>query len=151
MLTIVWDPTVCAVVTALNSGCKFTAGYYVSEVLTLLSEWWRERGAGHGGNLIVHAENMLPHKATVSQQLMAQNSVLVAAHSLYSPSLAPSGFYLFAHVKGLLRGESFETGEQVVIGGRGHFESLERWILTKVFLEWMWRLEQYVETDSDYV
>jgi hypothetical protein len=42
MLTIVWDPTEFAVVT-LDSGCKFNAGYYVSEVLTPLSEWWRER------------------------------------------------------------------------------------------------------------
>jgi hypothetical protein len=44
MLSIVWDPTGFAVVTALESGCKFNAGSYVSKVLTPLSEWWRERG-----------------------------------------------------------------------------------------------------------
>jgi hypothetical protein len=39
MLTIVWDPTEFAIVTALDSGCKSKAGYYVGEVLTQLSEW----------------------------------------------------------------------------------------------------------------
>jgi hypothetical protein len=50
MLTIVYGPTGFAVVTALGSGCKFNAGYYVSTVLTPLSEWWRERGGGNFGN-----------------------------------------------------------------------------------------------------
>jgi hypothetical protein len=40
MLTIVWDPTEFAVVTAFDSGCKFNTGYYASE-------WWRERGGGN--------------------------------------------------------------------------------------------------------
>jgi hypothetical protein len=47
MLTIVCGPTGFAVVTALESGCKFNAGCYVSKVLTPLSEWWRERGGGN--------------------------------------------------------------------------------------------------------
>jgi hypothetical protein len=50
MLTIVWDPTEFAVLTAIDSGGKFNAGYYVSEVLTPFSEWWRERGGGFFGN-----------------------------------------------------------------------------------------------------
>jgi hypothetical protein len=38
MHTIVWRTAEFAGVAALESGCKFTAGYYVSEVLTPLSE-----------------------------------------------------------------------------------------------------------------
>jgi hypothetical protein len=44
---------------------------------------------------------------------MAKNAMVVAANRPYSPALALSDFYLFGHVKGLLRGESFETGEQL--------------------------------------
>jgi hypothetical protein len=43
MLTIAWDLAKFAVVTALDSVCKFNADYYMSEVLKPLSEWWRER------------------------------------------------------------------------------------------------------------
>jgi hypothetical protein len=38
MLTIVGGPTGFAMMSALENGCKFNAGYYVSEVLTPLSE-----------------------------------------------------------------------------------------------------------------
>jgi hypothetical protein len=38
MLTIICSPTGFAVVAALESGRKFNAGYYVSKLLTPLSE-----------------------------------------------------------------------------------------------------------------
>jgi hypothetical protein len=141
MLTIVWDPTEFAVVTAVDRGCKFNAGYYVSEMLTPLSEWWRERGGGNFGKLIIPADNARPHKATVSQQFMAGNAMVITAYPPYSPDLGPSDFYLLGHVKGLLRGASFEAGERLLSAVEGILKSLEKWTLTKVFLEWMTRLE----------
>jgi hypothetical protein len=106
-----WDPTGFAAVTALESGCKFNAGYYVTKVLTPLSEWWCERGGGDFRKLIVHADNSRLHKAAVSQQFMARDAMAIATHPLYSPDLAPSDFSRFGHVKDLLRAESFEAGE----------------------------------------
>jgi histone-lysine N-methyltransferase SETMAR len=150
MLTIAWDPIEFAVVTALESGCKFNAGYYVSKVVTPLSESWRERGGGTLRKLIVHAGNARPQSAIVSQQYMARNEMVIAAHPPYSPDLAPSDFYLFGHVNGLLRGESFETGEQLLSAVEGILRSLEKWTATKVFLEWMTRPERYVEINGDY-
>jgi histone-lysine N-methyltransferase SETMAR len=135
MLTIVWDPTEFAVVTALESGCKFNTGYYVSEVLTPLSEWWREHGGGNFRKLIVHADNARRHNVIVSQQFMSRNEMVIAANAPYSPDLAPSDFHLFDHVKGLLRGESFETGERLLSAVDSILRSLEKWTLTKVFLE----------------
>jgi hypothetical protein len=103
MLTIVSDATEFAVVTAIDSGCKFNAGYYMSEVPTPLSEWWRERGGEHFRKLIVHADTARPQKASVSQQFMAGNAMIIAARPPYSPDLTPFDFYLLGHVKGLLR------------------------------------------------
>jgi hypothetical protein len=110
MLTIMWDPTGFAVVTALESGCPFNTGYYVSKMLTPLSEWWRERGGGDCRKLMVDAEDARPHSATVSQQFMAQNAVVVTYHPPHSPDLAPSNFHLFAHVKGLLQERRLRLG-----------------------------------------
>jgi hypothetical protein len=95
-------PTEFAVVTDLENGCKFNAGYYVSKVPIPLSEWWCERGGGDFRKLIVHADNTRPHQVSVSQQFMAQNAMVIAAHPLFSPNLASSDFYLFGHVEGLL-------------------------------------------------
>jgi hypothetical protein len=59
---------------------------------------------------MLHADNPRPRKAAVSQQILAQNGIEIAAHHPYSPDLTPSNFYPFRHVKGVLRDESFETG-----------------------------------------
>jgi histone-lysine N-methyltransferase SETMAR len=114
MLTVFCHTIGFAVVTALDSGCKDNTGYYVSKVLTPLSEWCRERGGGLFGNPTVHGDNARPHKTTVSQHVMAGNAMVVVVHPPYSPTLAPSDFYLFGRVNALLRGESFETGEQLL-------------------------------------
>jgi hypothetical protein len=45
----------------------------------------------------------------VSQQFPARTEIVIAAHSIYSRDLALSVFYVVGHVKGWLRGESFET------------------------------------------
>jgi hypothetical protein len=84
------------------------------------------------------------HKAGISQQFLAQNGMRMATHLPYSPNLALSDFYLFGHVKGLLRGESFEMREDhlsVILVIQVILASLEKSILSKVFLEWMTRPE----------
>jgi hypothetical protein len=67
--------------------------------------------------------------------------MVVDAHTPYSQDLALSDFYLFGHVKGLLRGELFETGERLLSTVDSILRSLEKSTLTKVFLEWMRSLE----------
>jgi hypothetical protein len=86
----------------------------MSKVLTALSEWWRERGGGNIEKLIVHADHALPHKATVSQQFRPRNEMVIAAHRPYSPHLDRSDSNVFSDVKGLFRGELFETVERLL-------------------------------------
>jgi hypothetical protein len=85
MLSIVCGPTGFAVVTAIDSGCKFNAGYYVSKVLTPLSEWWRERGGSDFRKRIVHADNARRHKAIVWQQFMAKNAMAITTANPVGP------------------------------------------------------------------
>jgi histone-lysine N-methyltransferase SETMAR len=122
----------------------------VSKILTPLPEWWCERGGGDFRYLIVHADQARRQNAALSRQSMARNAMVMAAHPSYSPDLAPSDFYLFGHVEGLLRGESFENGEQLLLTVEGILRSLEKWTLTKIFLEWITRFERCIETDGDY-
>jgi hypothetical protein len=82
---------------------------------------------------------------------MARNAMAMAANAADSPDLTPSDVYLFEHMMGRLGRESFETGERLLSAVEGVLRSLEKWTLTKVSLEWMRRLEQYIETDVNYV
>jgi hypothetical protein len=65
---------------------------------------------------------------------MDQNAMVVAAHPPYSPALAPPDFSRFAHVKGLLNGELFETGKQSVPEVEGILRSREKSTLTTIRL-----------------
>jgi hypothetical protein len=150
MFTIVQGATGFAAATALASGCQFNTCCYVRQVLTSLTEWWYDRGGGIFGDLILHADNACPRKTTMSPHFMARNGIVIAGHPPDSQNLATPDFYLFSHVKGLFRGESFETG-QVLSAVNNLLRSLEKLTLTRVFLEWMRRLERYIDTDGDYV
>jgi hypothetical protein len=68
----------------------------------------------------------VPDRATVWHQFMIRNEMMITVHPPYSPDPTPSDFYLFEHVKGVLRRESFETGDQVVLAVEG--------ILRRIFL-----------------
>jgi hypothetical protein len=87
----------------------------------------------------------------MSQQFIAENAMIVVAHAPYSLALIPSGFYPFRHVKDLVRGESFETGEQLLSAIEDILRSSEKWTLTKVFLVLMTRLERSIETNCDWI
>jgi hypothetical protein len=139
------------VVTVLESGCKFNSGYDVNKVLIPLSEWWCECGGGTFRKLIIHPDNARPHKVTISQQFIAENGMRMAIHRHDSPDLAPFDSYMFGRVKSLLRGEPFETGEDLLSAIHVILGNLEMSILSRVFLEWMTRLEQCVETNGDDV
>jgi hypothetical protein len=64
---------------------------------------------------------------------MVQNAMLVAARPPYSPDLAFSEIYLFGDVNGPFKGESFETGEQLLFVADGSLKFLEKSTLTKFF------------------
>jgi hypothetical protein len=66
---------------------------------------------------------------------MSRNAMVITIPLPCSPDLAHSDFYLFGHVKGLLRGESFQTEERLFSALDGIFRSLEKSTLMKVFLE----------------
>jgi hypothetical protein len=66
---------------------------------------------------------------------MARDAMVRADHPPYSPGLAPSDFDLFGDMKGLLRGESFQTEERLLSAIEGILRSLEKSTFMKVFLE----------------
>jgi hypothetical protein len=53
----------------------------VSKTLTPLSGWLCERGGGDFRKLIVHADDAHLRKTAMSQQFMAQNAIVIAAHA----------------------------------------------------------------------
>jgi hypothetical protein len=62
----------------------------------------------------VHADDARPHIAKVMLDSMERNAMKRAPHPSYSLDLTSSDFYLFSHVKKLLRGYEFADREALL-------------------------------------
>jgi hypothetical protein len=134
-----------------ESGCKFDSGYCVNKVLTPLFESLDDRRGETFGKVMIDTGHGRSREARISQQFLVQKGMRTVIHLSPWVDIAPSAFYLSGYVETLLRGELFETDEtfssevEVIMG------TLEKSTLYRVFLEWMTRLEQYIETNVDHV
>jgi len=61
------------------------------------TELWRE------GNWLLRDDNAPSHRALVTREFLAHNSIITLPHPPYSPDLAPSDFFLFPKMKLQLR------------------------------------------------
>jgi hypothetical protein len=139
------------VVTALAKGLKCNAGYYTTEILERIKNWWKEQGASSTRELIVHADNVRPHTAELRMDFMDANRMTRAPHPSHSPDFAPSHFFLFGDVKQQLNGCSFDRADDLRTAVQEILDSSDKPTLIRVFEEWVRRVEQYIETEGEYV
>jgi histone-lysine N-methyltransferase SETMAR len=87
--------------------------------------------------MIVHANTARPHAytAAASQEVMEENGLGRAIHPVYSPDLAPSDFYLFSHVNHDLRGQSFETADELFLAIHAVLRGIGKRTLHATFLD----------------
>jgi hypothetical protein len=73
-----------------------------------------------------------------------------APHRPDSPDLAPSDFFLFGYLKGKLMGYRAETPSELHVRIRVILAEILRETLNAVSLEWMERLQKYLQVDGEY-
>jgi hypothetical protein len=93
--------------------------------------------------LATHRENV--------KGLHQSQSNKTGTSSPYSPDLAPWGFSLFGYVKGKLMGYRAETSSELLVRIRVILAEIPPATLNAVFLEWMERLQKYVQADGEYI
>jgi hypothetical protein len=150
MLTIVWNPRAFHLIDVLAKGRKFNATYYVTEILSVISEWRSTDAKGDERKLIICGDNARPHTAQLLPQFFEQNRMKAAPHPPYSPDLAPSDFPPFDSIKGCLAGLSFENSDELLERVRRVLRGIEKVTLRAVFLEWMERLRKCIITNGEY-
>jgi hypothetical protein len=75
----------------------------------------------------------------------------MAPHLPYSPDLAPSDFFLFGYVKGMLMGYQSGSAAELLVRVHMILAEIPREALNMVFLEWMQRLQKCIDSDGEYV
>jgi hypothetical protein len=87
----------------------------------------------------------------MTQQFLAQNAMKRALHPAYSPTLAPSDFYLFDCVRQRLAGQKFPDVEAPLGEINAMLAGFEKVDLEGIFLWWMERLRRDIDIDGEYV
>jgi hypothetical protein len=95
-------------------------------------------------------DNARLHIAVISSSILEENGMTRADHSLYSPDIAPSNFYLLGYIKSMLSGTSFDDGGDLLSAVEDILGTMEKSTFDRVFLEWMERLQRCIDANCDF-
>ena len=98
------------------SGMTVNADFYC-DVLRRLRENVRRKRAQkwRNQNLIIHNDNVPAHRSFKVSLFLAKNNMTLIPHPPYSPDLAPCDFFLFPKLKLRMKGQTFDTIEEIRI------------------------------------
>ena len=111
LLTIFWDMKGVVHMEFLKQGHTVNSEKYISTLRTLKARLRRVRS---GRNSILQHDNGHPHTSRQTQNALAQLKLPALPHPAYSPNLALSDYFLFLQLKKHLKGNHFDSDEEVV-------------------------------------
>ena len=151
MASVFWDSEGIIMVDYLAKGDTVTSEYYVGLLNRLREEIKTKRRGKLRQTVLFLQDNAPVHKAARSMAAIHENGFEVLEHPPYSPDLAPSDFFLFAHLKKHLRGTVHKSDSDIVEAVEGFFESKnESFYKTGIkALRKRWR--QCIDLKGDYV
>ncbi len=100
----------------------------------------------------LHHDGALAHCADIVVNFLQANNTKILPHPPYSPDLAPSDFFLFAHLKKNMRGIVFNSVDE--LKQRVDFEigQIAQWEYAHAMREsWSRRLQQCVDHEGRYL
>jgi hypothetical protein len=115
MLTVIWEIDGFHVVDMMPPGRHFNTESFLTHIMDpLLAKVFPEGRKSHALRLSVHFDNCPVHSWNASKQFFDGNSLVVVLHPPYIPDLAPSNFWLFAHIKTSLVGGIFHDADELL-------------------------------------
>lgn len=124
LLTIFWDQRGILLNDYLQQGQTVTGQYYAALVARLREAIkQKRRGMLTAGVQLLH-DNAPAHTSQVAVAAVQTAGFQVLSHPPYSPDIAPTDYFLFAHLKKHLRGRSFDSNEDVIAAVETYLDSL---------------------------
>ena len=151
MLTIFWNPLGFHLVKILPDGITFNSDYFITEILEPINEMTATLREESGQNLILHFDNARPHVSKIVSEYLESHGMKRAPQPPFSPDIAPSDFYLFGYIKGLLAGRSFQSADELLSAVIEILNGISGKISMKVFKEWEERLNQVIYLNGEYI
>lgn len=149
MLSVFWDSKGVVLQEYLPKGTTINLERYI-ETLKKLKKRLKRVRPHHPVYLLQH-DNARPHTSNATNEAIERLGFHVLPHPPYSPDLAPSDFYLFRHLKKVLKGTRYSSGVELKAAVASFFcnqtpEFYETGI-RKLISRWI----RCIELDGDYV
>jgi histone-lysine N-methyltransferase SETMAR len=95
--------------------CQTVNAKFYCDVLKRLRENMRRKRPDkwRTNNWLLHQDKAPAHTALAVQQFLASKNITVVPHPPYSPDLAPCDFFFFPKTKIKLKGQRFDTVEEI--------------------------------------
>ena len=151
MLTVFWGIKGFYLIDFMESGKRFDSSY-ACLLLSRLDESLKKNPSSHGlRGMRIHWDNARPHVSASTRDMVKSLGAQILPHPPYSPDLAPSDFFLFGHVKRLLRGSVFGDESSLVAKVAELARGFSEILLCSVFDDWKSRLRNVSMSDGSYI
>ena len=101
-------------------------------------------------NLIIHHDNAPAHRSFKVSQFLAKNNMTVIPHPPYSPNLAPCDFCLFPKLKLWMKGQRFDTIEEVQEELQRVLDTIPKRDFQGCFQAWQKRWDHCIRAKGEY-
>ena len=82
--------------------------------------------------VLFHQNNAPCYKLIAMMTKLCELHFELLLHPSYSPDLAPSDYWLFPHLKTMLKGKRFGSNEEVILENEAYFEAKDKLFYKKV-------------------
>jgi hypothetical protein len=113
MLTVFLSVRGAVLINWLPPRAKFNSTYFCQNVLEVLAHIPHSGRNTHSGRPTVHFDNATPHRSARSENCFEACRFGHAPQPPYSPDISLCDFFLFGDLKMKLKGEEFETLEEL--------------------------------------
>ena len=146
--TIFWDMKGEVHMEFLKQGHTVNSEKYISTLRTLKA---RLRRARSGRDSILQHDNARPHTSRQTQDALVQLKLPALPLPAYSPDLAPSDYFLFLQPKRHLKGNHYDSDEEVVAAVRQWCREQSPEFFADGIRQPVRRWQLCVDRDGDYV
>jgi len=134
-----------------SEGQTVNAEFYFSVLHRLRENIRRKRPElWRVGNWLLHDDNAPSHRALVTHEFLAHNSIITLPHPPYSPDLAPCDFFLFPNMNLQLKGRCFDRMEEIQRESQNVLGTLREQDFKHAFQQWQRRWDRCVATQGAY-
>ena len=98
----------------------------------------------------LHHDNAPAHNSLLVREFLAKNNTVVLPQAPYSPDMAPSDFFLFPRLKKTLKGERFDTIDEIKKESLKELRAVSKSEFEKCFEDWKKRWKKCIISGGDY-